>query len=288
MESFQAQAGNRWPKKVDRSMVKENTNNIKEMFNKISPRYVLMNKLMTFGQDRRWRRELIRLSGLKDGNRLLDVATGTGDVIIEAIHRGIKPDKSAGLDFSSGMLDVARSRFAALPRRTLNSEPDRQQKKEQVEWIEGDALKLPFKNTNFDVVTSAYLMRNVGDVDAAFTEQYRVLTPGGRVACLDTTPPAKSIMSPFINFYLVKIIPLLGSLISGNKSAYTYLPETTKAFKTAEELKKTMIKTGFEKVSYKKYMFGTIAIHWGEKPSNDLLKIESETPAEATGETTDE
>ncbi len=242
-------------------MAKEDPDNIKEMFNKISPRYVLMNKLMTFGQDRRWRRELIRRSGLKDGNSLLDVATGTGDVIIEAIQKGIKLDKGTGLDFSSGMLDVARERFAALSQRQPETEP----KLKTVEWIEGDALKLPFNNTNFDVVTSAYLMRNVGDINAAFSEQYRVLKPGGRVACLDTTPPAKTIMLPFINFHLTKIIPLLGTLISGNKTAYTYLPETTKAFKTAEELKATMVKTGFEKVSYKKYMFGTIAIHWGRK-----------------------
>jgi len=234
-------------------MTNKNSDNIKEMFNKISPRYVLINKLMTFGQDRRWRKELIRLSGMKNGNSLLDIATGTGDVIIEAIKGGLIPEKCAGLDFSIGMLKVARSRYT-----TLN-------KKVDVEWIEGDALKLPFKNSSFDIVTSAYLMRNAGDITAAFTEQYRVLKPGGRVACLDTTPPAKSIMSPFINFYLSKIIPFLGSIISGNKSAYTYLPETTKAFKTAKEVEEIMIKAGFKKVLYKKYMFGTIAIHWGEK-----------------------
>jgi len=243
-------------------MTKENPEEIKEMFNKISSRYVLMNKLMTFGQDRHWRKELIRLSGLKDGNSLLDVASGTGDVIIEAIQKGIKPEKSTGLDFSPGMLEAARSRLTALFYRQTETEP----KIKTVEWIEGDALKLPFKNRNFDVVTSAYLMRNVRVVDTAFSEQFRVLKPGGKIACLDTTPPEKSVTAPFINFYLIKIIPLLGSLISGNKSAYTYLPETTKAFKTAEELKAVMIKTGFVKVSYKKYMFGTIAVHWGEKP----------------------
>jgi len=246
-------------------MTKENTADIKEMFNKISSRYVLMNKLMTFGQDRYWRKELIRLSALEDGNSLLDVASGTGDVIIEAVQKGIQLGKSTGLDFSPGMLKVARERFAALSQRQPETEP----KLKTVEWMEGDALKLPFDNSEFDVVTSAYLMRNVSDVNAAFTEQHRVLKPGGRVACLDTTPPVKSIMSPFINFYLIKIIPFLGSLISGNKSAYTYLPETTKAFKTAAELKDIMIKTGFKKVSYKKYMFGTIAIHWGEKEGTD-------------------
>ncbi len=242
-------------------MKKENPDSIKEMFNKISPRYVLMNKLMTFGQDRRWRRELIRLAGLKDGNRLLDVATGTGDVIIEAMDSKIKLESSTGLDFSVGMLAVARSRLNTPAHRQANREPNRK----TVVWIEGDALHLPFNNNDFDVVTSAYLMRNVGDVAAAFTEQYRVLKPGGKVACLDTTPPRRTIMAPFINFYLIKIIPLLGSLVAGSKSAYTYLPETTKAFKSADELKEVMIKTGFERVSYKKYMFGTIAIHWGEK-----------------------
>ena len=254
-------------------MVNKNPDNIKEMFNKISPKYVLMNKIMTFGQDRRWRRKLINMSGLKNGNQLLDIATGTGDVIIEAILRGIKLNKSAGLDFSSGMLQVARSRFASLPQIKL--------KGEQVEWIEGDALKLPFKNSNFDVITSAYLMRNAENINTALREQFRVLKPGGSAACLDTTPPSKSIFSPFINFYLLKIIPLLGSLISGNKSAYSYLPKTTKTFITADELKKLMLNTGFVNVSYKKYMFGTIAIHWGIKPYKKLPEeLNKEIPNE--------
>jgi demethylmenaquinone methyltransferase / 2-methoxy-6-polyprenyl-1,4-benzoquinol methylase len=234
-------------------MKNRNPNTIKEMFNQISPRYVLMNKLITFGQDRRWRKELIKLSGLKDGDNLLDVATGTGDVIIEAIQRGVKFSKGIGLDFSEGMLNVARSRS------------DKYTEKKQIKWIEGDALALPFNNSEFDIVTSAYLMRNAKNITDALSEQYRVLSPGGRVACLDTTPPEKSLLSPFINFYLLKIIPLLGSLISGNKSAYTYLPETTRAFKTAEELKELMIKTGFKNVTYRKYMFKTIAVHTGDK-----------------------
>lgn len=261
-------------------MIKENPDSIKDMFNKISPGYVLMNKLITFGQDRHWRRELIRLAGLKDGDSLLDVATGTGDVIIEAIRRGIKLNRSAGLDFSAGMLAVAHSRFSALSTRRSK----RASNLHTVEWIEGDALHLPFKDNDFDVVTSAYLMRNVGDIEAALTEQYRVLTTGGRVVCLDTTPPTKTIISPFINFYLLKIIPLLGAFISRNKSAYTYLPKTTKAFKTAEELKEIMIKTGFEKVFYKKYMFGTIATHWGEKPLDKSVRSTGGKAMEATDE----
>ena len=261
-------------------MKKESADNIKEMFNRISTRYIIMNKLMTFGRDSYWRKELIRLVSLKDGDKLLDVATGTGDVIKEAIGSKVKLDKCTGVDFSIGMLEVAKLRFSSLS----GKHAYKLISVHKVEWIEGDAFHLPFKGSDFDVVTSAYLMGNVGDVAAAFTEQYRVLKPGGRAACLDTTPPIKTIMSPFINFYLLKIIPLLGAFISGHKSAYTYLPETTKSFKTADELKEIMTETGFEKNSYKKYMFGTIVIHWGEKP---LDKSVGSTIRKAI-ETTDE
>ncbi|MDM8535133.1 bifunctional demethylmenaquinone methyltransferase/2-methoxy-6-polyprenyl-1,4-benzoquinol methylase UbiE [Desulfobacterales bacterium HSG17] len=225
-------------------------NNIKNMFDQISPRYVLMNKLMTFGQDRYWRKQLIKFAGIKDGDRLLDVATGTGDVIIEGFEQNIQLKDSVGLDFSAGMLSVAKSRLDIL----------------QIQWMQADALELPFKNSKFNAVTSAYLMRNAINIKTALTEQFRVLKPSGKIACLDTTPPRKTLISPLIDFYFLKIIPLLGALIASSKAAYTYLPETTKNFKTADELKEMMIQAGFQDVSYKKYMFGTIAIHWGIKP----------------------
>jgi len=225
-------------------------NNIKNMFDQISPRYVLMNKLMTFGQDRYWRKQLIKFAGIKDGDRLLDVATGTGDVIIEGFEQNIQLKDSVGLDFSAGMLSVAKSRLDIL----------------QIQWMQADALELPFKNSKFNAVTSAYLMRNAINIKTALTEQFRVLKPGGKIACLDTTPPRKTLISPLIDFYFLKIIPLLGALIASSKAAYTYLPETTKNFKTADELKMMMVQAGFQDVSYKKYMFGTIAIHWGIKP----------------------
>jgi demethylmenaquinone methyltransferase / 2-methoxy-6-polyprenyl-1,4-benzoquinol methylase len=225
-------------------------NNIKNMFDQISPRYVLMNKLMTFGQDRYWRKQLVKFAGIKDGDRLLDVATGTGDVIIEAVNQKIQFKDSVGLDFSAGMLAVAKSRLD-IP---------------HIQWMQADALELPFKNEKFNAVTSAYLMRNAVNIETALTEQFRVLKSGGKIACLDTTPLKKTMLSPLIDFYFLKIIPLIGALIASSKAAYTYLPETTKNFKTADELKEMMIKAGFQDVFYKKYMFGTIAIHWGTKP----------------------
>ena len=228
----------------------KNRNNIKNMFDQISPRYVLMNRLMTFGQDRYWRKQLVKFAGIKNGDRLLDVATGTGDVIMEALEQKIQLKDGVGLDFSAGMLAVAQSRLD-IP---------------QIQWMQADALELPFKGNKFDAVTSAYLMRNAIDIKTALTEQFKVLKPGGRIICLDTTPPKKTMLSPLIDFYFLKIIPLLGALIASSKAAYTYLPETTKNFKTADELKAMMIQAGFKKVAYKKYMFGTIAIHWGIKP----------------------
>ncbi len=231
-------------------MKNNNPDSIREMFDRISPRYVLINKIMTFGQDRYWRKELVRLSGLKTGDDFLDVATGTGDVIHEIFRAGYELKRVTGLDFSHGMLEVARGRFKGVSK---------------VEWIEGDALRLPFGDEEFDVVTSAYLMRNAGDIYSAFAEQFRVLKPGGRIACLDTTPPGNTVLKPFINFYLLKIIPLIGTLFAGSRSAYTYLPETTKAFKSADEIQAIMTESGFSGVSFKKYMFGTISIHYGEK-----------------------
>jgi demethylmenaquinone methyltransferase / 2-methoxy-6-polyprenyl-1,4-benzoquinol methylase len=225
-------------------------NNIKNMFDQISPRYVLMNKLMTFGQDRQWRKQVVKFADINSGSMLLDVATGTGDVIIEAFKQGIQLKNSAGVDFSAGMLAVAKTRLDSSA----------------IKWIKADALDLPFKADRFDAVTSAYLMRNAVNIKTALSEQFRVLKRGGKIVCLDTTPPGKTLLSPLINFYSLKIIPLLGALIASSKAAYTYLPETTKNFKTADELKDMMMEAGFKKVSYKKYMFGTIAIHWGAKP----------------------
>jgi demethylmenaquinone methyltransferase / 2-methoxy-6-polyprenyl-1,4-benzoquinol methylase len=264
-------------------MINKDPDNVKEMFNRISPRYVLINTLMTLGQDRRWRKELIRLCSLKDGDNLLDVATGTGDVIIEVLKSGIKTGSCTGVDFSAGMLNIAKSRFT-----TLLSVISKQDDKISVKWIEADALQLPLDNNFFDTVTSAYLMRNAVNVEHAFSEQFRVLKAGGRAACLDTSPPVKTILAPFINIYLTRIIPLIGSLVSGNKSAYTYLPETTRAFKSADEMVEIMKKAGFINVCYKKYMFGTMAIHWGEKPSTDNLKNTNKKQKTETIEKSDE
>jgi demethylmenaquinone methyltransferase/2-methoxy-6-polyprenyl-1,4-benzoquinol methylase len=221
------------------------------MFGRIAGRYDLMNRLMTGGQDVRWRRQVIELARLPAGGRLLDLGTGTGDLALEALRRdaGLRP---VGGDFTLEMMRVGRRRAGG----------------DKVRWAGTDALHLPFEDGQFDAVTSGYLMRNVADVRRALSEQLRVLKPGGRVVCLDTTPPPQSVLRPFINFHLHVVIPTLGRLIAGASDAYTYLPQSTEGFLTAEQLAERLRAAGFDAVGYRRLMLGTMAIHWGSKPGS--------------------
>lgn len=222
---------------------------VQQMFSRIAGRYDLMNRLMTFGQDRRWRRYVLQQAALPQGGRLLDVATGTGDIALEALAQD-STGQAVGADFVVPMMQAGRGRPGA----------------EQVRWVAADALALPFADASFDAVTSGYLMRNVIDVEAAFREQLRVVRPGGRVVCLDTTPPPRSPLRPLILFHLRVVIPLLGRLVAGDDSAYTYLPESTQAFKNAGELARIMQRAGLRDVRYRRFMFGTMAVHTGTRP----------------------
>ncbi len=221
---------------------------VQGMFSRIARRYDLMNRLMTAGQDVRWRREVIRRAGIPESGRLLDLGAGTGDLAWETRrqHPGSQP---VAADFTLEMMRVGKSRpnFPSL------------------DWSAADALCLPFLTETFDAVISGFLLRNVVDVPQALSEQYRVLKPGGRVVVLDTTQPTRNLLSPLINFHLHVIIPFLGRIIAGASEAYTYLPESTEAFLQAEQLAAYLNQAGFKEVGFRRLMFGTVAIHWGRK-----------------------
>lgn len=222
---------------------------VRDIFTRIAPRYDLMNRLMTLGMDRRWRRYVIRKAKLPRGGLLLDLATGTGDIAFEAL-RQVESARVVGADFTPGIMQVGRARDEVGC----------------VHWTAADALRLPFPDATFDAVTHGFLMRNVIDIPGALTEQMRVLKPGGWMVSLDTTPPPANLLQPFLTFYMTKIVPLMGALITGHRDAYTYLPSSTLGFKSADALRDLVAQAGFEAASYQRFMLNTVAVHWGRKP----------------------
>ena len=225
---------------------KEKSLYVQDIFTRIASRYDLMNRLMTGGQDISWRKQVIQRAGLHPQARLLDLGAGTGDLARTALAQQPTCQITAA-DFTFEMMRAGRK-------------PE-----DSFGWANADALALPFPSANFHAVVSGFLMRNVVDSRLALREQFRVLKPGGRIVILDTTRPKRNLFSPFIWIHMHFIIPILGTLLSGQSDAYTYLPDSTEAFLTAEELGVRMIEAGFKKTGYKRLMFGTIAIHWGEK-----------------------
>jgi demethylmenaquinone methyltransferase / 2-methoxy-6-polyprenyl-1,4-benzoquinol methylase len=223
---------------------------VREMFGRISDRYDLMNRLITLGRDRSWRRYVVKKAALPRGGRLLDVGTGTGNISLEALRRDPTLSLTA-TDFSFRMMQVGRRRPTG----------------QKVFWCHADALQLPFPDAFFDAVTSGYLIRNVIDPRRAFEEQMRVVKPGGRVVCLETSPVPRSELRPFVLFHLKVVIPLLGYLLTRNRDAYMYLPESTQAFMTPDQLASIMRNVGLKDVSYRRFMLGTMAVHTGLRPA---------------------
>jgi len=225
---------------------------VSQTFARIVPRYDLMNRLMTGGRDQAWRRQVARLAALPPGGRVLDVATGTGDIAL-ALARHYPGAQVVGADFSLKMIHAGRSKFAAAG---LES---------RVSLVTGDALRLPFSDDSFDAVTTGFALRNVTDVPRTFAEMYRLVKPGGRVVCLEISRPTLPLFRPLFNFYFYRVVPWLGGLISGHRDAYAYLPSSLTGFLTPEEIKAVMQEVGWRRVRYRRLMVGTVAMHVGVK-----------------------
>lgn len=226
----------------------ERSHYVQAMFGRIARRYDLLNRLMTFGQDVRWRRQAIQRLALPAGAAVLDVGSGTGDIAIEIQQQ--QPDAFVvAADFTIEMVRVGKVRGNGG----------------NIAWLVADARHMPFASSCFQAVISGFLLRNVPDVPALLREQLRLLAKGGRVTSLDTSPPRDNWLRPLLHFHLQRVIPLLGRLVAGDPEAYTYLPESTEGFLPAESLANLFRQVGFSGVSFERRMFGTVAIHWGVK-----------------------
>lgn len=222
---------------------------IRDMFGRIAPRYDLLNRLMTFGQDARWRRRSVEMLRPKAAGRYLDVGTGTGDLAAE-ILRQAPAARVLALDFTAEMLWLAQRRAGA-------GGPV---------WLLADGERLPFAAGRFDGVLSGFFIRNVAHLKIAFQEQYRVLKPGGRIVVLESSPPEGGLTRWFHRLHLRLVIPLLGRFVAGDVPAYRYLSATTEEFLHPEAISEVLRATAFEHTGFERMTFGAVAIHSARKP----------------------
>jgi demethylmenaquinone methyltransferase/2-methoxy-6-polyprenyl-1,4-benzoquinol methylase len=223
---------------------------VREMFASIAPRYDATNRLLTAGVDERWRRRAVRELAPPPGGRVLDLCCGTGDLTFHLCRH----DPSlhvAGVDFCAPMLDGARAR---APKEAGGAD---------VSFSEGDVLALPFADGAFDGAIMGFSMRNVVDINATLREARRVLRPGARFVNLDVTKVPNPLVRLGFEFYFYRLVPLVGGLVGGSKSAYRYLPNSLTNFPDADALAARFAETGFRDVRYLRLGAGAIALHVG-------------------------
>jgi demethylmenaquinone methyltransferase / 2-methoxy-6-polyprenyl-1,4-benzoquinol methylase len=237
------------PAILDRNSEHPEPRQIRDMFAAIVPRYDTVNTLMTLGLDRRWRRTTVMMAE-PQGALALDVATGTGELAFELVRQGAR--SVIGSDFCVEMLEAA------------SQKAEGNQVREGVRWLAADAMRLPFADATFDCVVNGFMLRNVDSLPATFTELCRVLKPGGRMVCLDLTPP-RGPMRRFFDLYIATFVPLLGITVARNYLAYHYLYESLTIHPDADQLVAMMREAGFSEADYLIRGFGTVAIHRARK-----------------------
>ena len=238
---------------------------VAEMFARISPRYDLMNSLMTGGMHHRWKRDTARLTaagaaGTERGGTggigaTVDIATGTGDLAFALADCPGVTDV-VGVDLLPEMLSIAARRQRA----------NGQKRSAPTSFVQGDALRLPFEDNTFAGATAGFSLRNMPDVPAAIAEMARVVAPGGRVTTLELTPMRPGIAAILGRFYFHQLVPLMGQLVAGDRSAYTYLPDSVDYFLTADGLADVYRQAGLVNVGYRRLGLGGLALHYGDKP----------------------
>jgi demethylmenaquinone methyltransferase / 2-methoxy-6-polyprenyl-1,4-benzoquinol methylase len=222
---------------------------VREMFARISPRYDLLNHLLSGNMDRRWRRAVIRKlqPRLTTEAILLDIGCGTGDLSVALFEK--TGAQVIGLDFCRPMLELAA------------------RKAPEVRLVEGDALQLPFGDCSFDAITIGFGLRNLSSVELGLNEMRRVLKPQGWVAILEFSRPMRPGFRVLSDLYCERLLPRIGGLISGSRSAYEYLPDSIAHFPDQQTLAAMMREVGFEEVAFENFTAGVAALHTGRRPA---------------------
>ncbi len=224
-----------------------------QMFNDISPRYDLLNHLLSFGLHTRWRRQLAKFLSTKADQKVLDLATGTADVLLSLFKNSDRVRSGCGIDLADKMMDIGRKKIARQglePRITLHH---------------GDAHQIPFNEHTFDAATIAFGIRNMDDPKQVLREMKRILNTGGRVIILEFSLPRNTFIRHIHLFYLRHVVPLIGALFSGHYQAYRYLNQTIETFPYGDDFCSLMIEAGFQNVETHPLLFGVASIYCGDK-----------------------
>jgi demethylmenaquinone methyltransferase/2-methoxy-6-polyprenyl-1,4-benzoquinol methylase len=225
---------------------------IQQMFGAIAPRYDFLNRLLSFGIDRRWRTKAVRLLKYREGSRILDVATGTGDVALEIALRTPESVKITGADFCKEMVDLGAVKVAASPYAN------------RIDLKVAPCEDLPFANDTFDSITIAFGIRNVVDRKLGLAEMWRVLRPGGRMIILEFSTPRSQLFRQLYYFYFRRLLPVVGGLFS-RYNAYKYLPDSVLEFPSHEDFSQMIGEAGFRNIHLHELTFGIATIYVGEK-----------------------
>jgi demethylmenaquinone methyltransferase/2-methoxy-6-polyprenyl-1,4-benzoquinol methylase len=218
------------------------------LFARIARRYDLLNRLMSLGRDRHWRRLAAEAVELPPNGWVLDVGVGTGDMALALMARW--PDATViGVDPTVPMMVFGRRKL----------------ENRQILWSQADGLRLPFPDGCFDAAVSAFVLRNVADVSLALAEQRRVVGDGGSVVTLEMSWPRTPVLGPLFRFYFADLMPRITGLLSGQPAAYRYLPRSVQRFLTPQELKRAMEEVGLRYVRYQRLALGTVTLHVGER-----------------------
>ncbi len=231
---------------------KDKKKQVAEMFDNIAEKYDFLNHFLSLNIDKIWRKKTVLLLKKIKPQKVLDIATGTGDLALE-IYKRLKPNKITGVDISEGMLKVAREK---IQRKKLS---------QAIDFRVGDSENLKFDDNYFDAVTVAFGVRNFANLKAGLKEMYRVLKPGGKIVILEFSQPENFPVKQFYGFYSRYLLPFFGKLFSKDKSAYTYLPESVNAFPYGEKFLEILKETGFSSVGAKKFAFGISSVYYADK-----------------------